>query len=141
MAARSSARNAPQRRICLCVDDDAVAISVAQEVLAQRDLVPVVASDLEQALNLARRKPPEVLLVNVDLSELGAASLMHILRANPAMQAAPVLALGKDAAPEASIKALQAGFFLYLVKPLDAAQFTEALDYALEFSARERAEL
>jgi putative two-component system response regulator len=123
------------------VDDDARAISVAQGVVAQRKLVLVVAPDLERALNLARRGRPEVILVNVERAGLGAATLMHILRANPATQAAPVLALGVDAAPEVSIKALEAGIFHYLVSPLDAAHLTEALDYALEFSALERAEL
>jgi DNA-binding response OmpR family regulator len=141
MAARSPSRNAQPRRTLLYVDDDAGAIRAARAVTAQRELALVVASDLEHALNLARRKPPEVMLVNLDLVALGAATLVHILRANPATHAAPVLALGADAAPEASIKALEAGIFHYLVRPLDAGHLAEALDYALEFSALERAEL
>ena len=141
MAPRSSTKNPPQRRTCLYVDDDPGAISVAQEVAAQRKLVLMVAPDLGQALNLARRRRPEVILVNLDLAALAAATVIQILRANPISQAAPVLALANDAAPRAAIKALEAGFFLYLAKPLEAERFTEALDYALEFSALERAEL
>jgi len=37
-------------------------------------------------------------------------------------------------------KALDAGFFLRLAKPLQAAPLLEALDYALEFNAVEQAE-
>jgi len=141
MAARSPSKPASPRRTFLYVDDNEAAISVARAVLAERDLAVAIAADMDQALTLARRKPPEVMLVNLDLAAVGAASLMQILRANPATQAAPVLALGKDAAPQAAIKALEAGFFLYLVQPLDATRLAEALDYALEFSALERSEL
>lgn len=116
-------------------------MSIAREVLVQRDLTLVIVPDLQRAMDFARRKPPEVMLVNVDLVALGAVNLIHILRANPATQAAPVIALGENAAPEAAVKALEAGFFQYLVRPLDARHLAEALDYALEFSALERAEL
>lgn len=141
MAARSPSKTALPRRTLLYVEDDAGAISVAREVIAKRDLVLAVAPDLDQAMTLARRKSPEVMLINVDLAALGAASLLKILRANPATQGAPVLALGRDASPKAALKALEAGVFLYLVRPLDAGHLSEALDYALEFSALERMEL
>jgi two-component system sensor histidine kinase/response regulator len=141
MAVRTSSESAPQRRAVLYVEQDAAAIHVARQVLAQRGLELTIAPDLARAMTLALRKPPELMLVNVEPAALGVASLMHILRANPATRAAPVLALGTDAAPEAAVKALEAGFFLYLVAPLDAAHLSEALDYALEFSALERAEL
>jgi DNA-binding NtrC family response regulator len=141
MAARPSRKTAPQRRTLLYVDDDAGAADVARRVLASRDLVLVLAPDLERALILARRNSPEVLLINVDLAALGLASLIYILRGNPGLQVAPLLALGGDAAPEAAARACYAGFFQYLARPLDSGHLTAALDFALEFSARERAEL
>jgi CheY-like chemotaxis protein len=142
MAARPPSTPAPTRRIFLYVDDEnEAAMSMAREIVAPRNLMLVMAPDLERAITLARRKPPEVMLINLDRAALDAASLMRVLRGNPATQAAPVLALGKDAAPEAAVKALEAGFFQYLVHPLDARRLTEALDYALEFSALERTEL
>src|SRR3954470_22422218 len=138
---KKPAQKPARRSSVVYVEGDDAAISVARAVLAQRNLALAVAADMEQACSLARRKPPEVILVNLDLAALGTARLIHLLRENPATQAAPVLAVGKDAAPEAAIKALEAGFFQYLVAPLDAGQLTEALDYALEFSALERTEL
>jgi hypothetical protein len=35
---------------------------------------------------------------------------------------------------------VHAGFFHYLAKPLEAVSFTAALEWALEFAARERSE-
>ena len=45
---------------------------------------------------------------------------MKLLRADPATENTPLLALGANAAPEAITKALEAGFFHYLTKPLRA---------------------
>jgi CheY-like chemotaxis protein len=141
MAAPSPSKSAPRRRTFLYVDNDEAAIAVAREVLAQRDLVLVTAADAERAVTLARRTRPEVMLINVDLAAAGAPGLLRLLDANPETQAVPVLALGRDAAPQAAVNALEAGFFHYLVSPLDARHLAAALDYALEFSALERTEL
>ena len=139
MATRTPARTAHR---LIYVEDDVVSICLVQQVVASRkQLALVTAADVGAALKLARREAPELILVNVDLGAVGAAGLLKILRANPAAQSCPILALGIDAAPEAAVRALEAGYFLYLVKPLQAPSFGDALDYALEFSALERAEL
>ena len=65
---------------------------------------------------------------------------MKLLRADPATENTPLLALGANAAPDAITKALEAGFFHYLTKPLQPEPFMQALDDALEFAALERAE-
>jgi len=51
-----------------------------------------------------------------------------------------LLALGANAAPEAIVKGLEAGFFQVLTKPLQAGPFMDALAFALEFAAVERSE-
>ena len=71
---------------------------------------------------------------------MSALEFMKVLRADPATETTPILALGANAAPEAIVKALQAGFFQVLTKPLQAGPFMEALDFALEFAAVERSE-
>ena len=141
MTARTPPKNAPRRCRLLYVEDDATSVELVQQVIgSRRHLVLVVALDMDEALKLARRERPEVMLINIDLAALGALALMQLLRANPATQAAPVLALGGDASPAAAVKGLEAGFFLYLTKPLQRGPLLDALDYALEFAAVERAE-
>ena len=125
----------------LYVENDAASLALVEELIADRkDLVLLGAADLELAMKLARRERPEVILVNVDLAALASVPLMETLRADPATQATPVLALGADATPKAAVKSLEAGFFLYLARPPQAGPLLEALDYALEFAALERAE-
>ena len=71
---------------------------------------------------------------------MSAAEFVKVLRAEPATETTPVLALAANTAPEAIVKALEAGFFQVLAKPLQAGPFMEALDFALEFTAVERSE-
>jgi CheY-like chemotaxis protein len=136
-------RNMPvsARRRLLYVEDHAESLALVERLLAGRKYPLLVrAPTLDLALKAARRSPPEVILINVELVGLAMPELMKRLRAEPATQAAPILALAADAAPEAMVKGLEAGVFLYLAKPLQAAPFIEAVDYALEFAAVERSE-
>ena len=65
---------------------------------------------------------------------------MKLVRADAATRHTPILALSANAAPGAMAKALEAGFFHYLIKPVQTEPFMQALGDALEFAARERAE-
>ena len=121
-------------------DDSASLALIGGLIAASKDLTLVHAPDLERAIPLARRERPEVMLINVDLAALGARELLRRLRAEPAAQAAPILAMGSDASPDVITKGLEAGWFLSLAKPLQAEPFMKALAFALEFAAVERAE-
>lgn len=128
-------------RAMLYVEDHADSVALVKTLLAGReDLLLLHAADANLGLELARTAPPEAILINLDLAGMSALEFMKALRADPATQATPILALGANAAPEAVVKALEAGFFQVLSKPLQAGPFMEALDFALEFAAVERSE-
>lgn len=140
MIARTIAKSAPRRRL-LYVEAHAASVARVERLLAGRnDLLLMHARSLDVALKQARAEPPELMLIDVDLVAIGARELMKLLRANPATQDAPILALGANMAPDTVVKGLEAGFFHYLTKPVDGEALMEALAYALEFSAQERAE-
>jgi CheY-like chemotaxis protein len=144
MIARAILKTGPRRCRLLYIEDHAESVARVERLLAsRRDLLLLHAADLNLGIKMARSKRPEVILINVDLrgiGELCAVGLMALLRADPALQTTPILALDGNAAPGAIVKGLEAGFFCYLTKPLKAAPFMEALAYALEFAALERTE-
>ena len=141
MSARAIPKTAPRRSRLLYVESDVDSVALVMRLVAARkDLVLLHAADMDLAFKLARREHPEVLLINLDLADLGAVPLMQLLRANPATQAAPILALSANAAADVIVNTLEAGFFHYLTKPVQAEPFMQALAYALEFTALERAE-
>lgn len=140
--ARATPKAAPRRRRLLYIEDHAESIALVEGLLAGRkDLLLLRAADTNLGIEQSRAERPDVILINIDLPGPGsAASLVKLLRAEPATGAAPILALGAGVAPEAIVKGLEAGFFQCLAKPLQAGPFLEALAFALEFAAVERSE-
>jgi CheY-like chemotaxis protein len=130
-----------KRSKVLYVEDHADSIALVETLLAGRkDLQLLRAMDAKLAIKLARAERPEAILIDIDLTGMSAVEFMKVLRADPAMAATPILALGANTAPAAIVRALEAGFFQYLTKPLQAGAFMEALAFALEFAAVERSE-
>ena len=141
MLARAIPKTGPRRRRLLYVEEHAESLALVKQLLAgRRDLLLLHAADLSLGIKLARTKHPEVILIDIDLPSLDAIHLMKLLRADPATPTAPIIALSANAAPDAIVDGLEAGFFLYLTKPVQGVPLMEALDYALEFAALERAE-
>ena len=130
-----------KRSRLLYVEDQPGGVAAVEQLIAGRsDLLLLHAANPDLAIKLARRSRPEVILLNTDPPGIDALAFMKLVRADPAIQSTPILALSADAAPEAMTKALEAGFFHYLIKPLKPEPFIEALEYALQFAAQERSE-
>jgi CheY-like chemotaxis protein len=142
MIARALPKTDPSRCRLLYIEDHAESIALVEKLLARRkDLVLLHAADTNLGIERSRSERPDVILINIDLPGPGsAASLVRLLRADPATEAAPILALCGNLAPEAIIRGLEAGFFQVLTKPLQAGPFMEALAFALEFAAAEQSE-
>ena len=141
MIARAIPKTGPRRCTLLYVEDHAESVALVEALLAGRkDLLLLHAADAKLGIELARTERPEAILIDIDLAGMSALEFMKVLRADPATETTPILALGANAAPEAIVNALEAGFFQYLTKPLQAGAFMEALAFALEFAAVERSE-
>ena len=69
--------------------------------------------------------------MDINLPGICGTEAMHMLRANPETAHIPVIALSANAVPRDIERALDAGFFDYLTKPIKVDQFMEALDKAL----------
>lgn len=141
VAFQPQAAGGAARRRLLYVEDRPESVRLVEQIVARRtDVLLLCAANVNLGIELARAEQPEVIFMNIDLPGIGAIQLMQLLRADPATRNAPILALSANAAPDAVAKALEAGFFHYLTRPMKAELFMEALGDALEFAARERAE-
>ena len=141
MIARTIPKTGPRRCRLLYVEDHAESVALLETLLAGRkDLRLLRAMDANLAIKLARTERPEAILIDIDLAGMSELEFMKVLRADPATETTPILALAANATPAAIVKALEAGFFQVLAKPLQAGAFMEALAFALEFTAVERSE-
>jgi signal transduction histidine kinase/CheY-like chemotaxis protein len=113
----------------LVVDDDEGSRQVIAAHLESHRAVVLTAASAAQALELLEREHPDVLLADVAMPGEDGYSLIRKLRAMPAPGAAtiPAVAVTAFARDEDRRHALQAGFQLHLVKPIDPRSLVQAV--------------
>jgi PAS domain S-box-containing protein len=124
----------PMRTI-LYVEDNPANLELVEQLVARRpELRLLSAADGNLGIEFARAYLPEVILMDINLPGISGLEAMEILRTAPATSHIPIIALSANAVPRDIEKALEAGFFNYLTKPIKVSQFMEALDVALAYS-------
>jgi CheY-like chemotaxis protein len=85
----------------------------------------------EEAEGLARRHRPEIVLLDLQLPDVGGEEVLRRLKADPATAELPVVVISADVDPEHIERVLAAGAREYLTKPLDVARFRAVVDSLL----------
>jgi PAS domain S-box-containing protein len=127
--------NGAAPRMVLYVEDNPANLELVEQIVARRtDLRLMSAADGALGVEFARTCLPEVIVMDLNLPGISGIEAMKILRADPTTAHIPVIALSANAVPRDIEKALEAGFFSYLTKPINVLQFMETLDAALAFA-------
>src|SRR6185312_8732379 len=95
------------------------------------------ASDGLRALEMARARPPELILTDVMMPKLNGFGLLREIRRSPGLAETPVILLSARAGEESRVEGLEAGADDYLVKPFAAKELLARVRAHLE-SARVR---
>ncbi|HET6718142.1 MAG TPA: ATP-binding protein, partial [Rhodocyclaceae bacterium] len=126
--------DAPLRTL-LYIEDNPANLELVEQLVARRpDLHLLSAADANLGIEFARAYLPELILMDLNLPGLGGVEAMKILHADPNTAHIPIIALSANAVPRDIEKALAAGFFNYLTKPIKVGEFMAALDAALAFA-------
>ncbi len=130
---------APQHTL-LYVEDNPANLELVEQIIARRpDLRLLSAADANIGIEFARAYLPEVILMDINLPGISGVEAMKILHADPATAHIPIIALSANALKHDIDKALAAGFFNYLTKPIKVNAFMDALDVALKYAQTARA--
>jgi len=122
-------------RTLLYVEDNPANLELVEQLIARRpDLHLLSAADGNLGVEFARVYQPEVILMDINLPGIGGIEAMKILRADPSTAHIPIIALSANAVRRDIERALEAGFFNYLTKPIKVNEFMDALDVALQYS-------
>jgi CheY-like chemotaxis protein len=122
-------------RTLLYVEDNPASLELVEQLLSRRaNLRLLSAADGNLGIEYARTFHPDVILMDINLPGVGGLDAMRILRADPATAHIPIIAISANAVPRDIEKALAAGFFRYLTKPIKVNEFMAALDLALALS-------
>jgi signal transduction histidine kinase/CheY-like chemotaxis protein len=129
------AEGAPVRAV-LYVEDNPANLELVEQLIARRpDLRLMGAADGNLGIEFARLYQPAVILMDINLPGISGIEALKLLRADPSTAHIPVIALSANAVRRDIDKALEAGFFSYLTKPIKVALFMDALDLALKSAA------
>ncbi len=131
---------AADRPAILHVEDNLANIQLVERVLAQRPgvrLIPAMQGRL--GLELARQHHPVLVLLDLNLADVGGEEVLRALRDDPVTATIPVVIISADAMPRQVQRLLSAGATAYLTKPIDVRQLLELVDRALATGADEPA--
>jgi CheY-like chemotaxis protein len=110
----------------LVVLDQHVPLGLA--LVGEEDRTTAEGADDE---GLARRHRPEIVLLDLQLPDVGGEEVLRRLKTDPATAELPVVVISADVDPEHIERVLAAGAREYLTKPLDVARFRAVVDSLL----------
>lgn len=110
-------RNTKDRRTILIVEDDPSIAEILEYNLNHEGYETRKAGDGLQALEEARREPPDLVLLDLMLPGMNGLDLCRHLKADPATAAAPVIMLTVRSSEQDVVTGLDSGAEDYITKP------------------------
>ena len=112
----------------LYIEDHASNVRLVEHLLAKYSWLRLLsASSGEIGLELARREPPDLVLLDLHLPGMSGLEVLAALRADERTSAIPVAALSADATRATIERTLDAGITAYLTKPLNVEHLLHTL--------------
>lgn len=105
--------------LVLVVDDNPVNSKLVRVVLTCAGYEVLTAGDAVEALSLMARRPPQLVLMDLQLPGMDGLELTRLIKAAPATAHVPVVALTAYAMRGDEERALAAGCAGYIAKPID----------------------
>jgi PAS domain S-box-containing protein len=113
----------------LYIEDNLANIALVERVIAKRPGIGLLtAQQGGLGLELALEHQPELVLLDLNLPDLGGEEVMQRLLADPRTADIPIVLLSADTTVSKADRLLAAGAREYVVKPLDVARFLEVID-------------
>jgi CheY-like chemotaxis protein len=125
-------------RTLLYIEDNRADLKLVEQIIARHPNIRMLtAVNGNSGIEIARESEPDVILMDINLSDISGFKALKLLRSNPTTAHIPVIALSANAMPLNIESGLEEGFFRYLTKPIKLNEFMDALDVTLEFAGKQ----
>ena len=104
--------------LILVADDTAESLAFMNEALASAGYTVLVAMDGAQALNIARRMPPDLIMLDAMMPNMDGFEACRALKADADLEDIPVIFLTGLSDPDDVVRGLELGGVDYLTKPV-----------------------
>ncbi|MEY4640043.1 MAG: hypothetical protein RLZZ227_37 [Pseudomonadota bacterium] len=132
----ASSAGRDMRKTVLYIEDNPANLIVLQELMSHRpDIRLLSALNGIDGVAVARAELPDAILLDMRLPDVHGLDVAAMLAANPETASIPLIAFTANAMPQDISKAMDAGFFHYLTKPINVDEMMRTLDRALGLTA------
>ncbi|HVF50834.1 MAG TPA: response regulator [Pyrinomonadaceae bacterium] len=125
----------------LVVDDYEDLRSLTKRAVESFGYAVVEASNGQEAIEVARRELPDVILMDLSMPMLDGFAAILRIRRQAGLQDVPIVACSAHAAPQLRADALSAGCCAYLTKPVDINLLQATLAEILRAAAPDAGDL
>lgn len=115
----------------LVVDDTPANLSVLTQMLSRKDYEVRVAPNGKLALQSAQSKPPQLILLDINMPGLDGYQVCEQLKANPKTSAIPIIFISALDGADNKVKAFQIGGVDYITKPFETVEVLARIDNQL----------
>lgn len=121
----------------LLTEDDSDNMDLFTYVLQRAGYMVLQAHNGVEALEIAQRELPNLILMDLAMPEMDGWTAAEKLKNNPATQDIPIVALTVRSLPEDKIRAIEAGVNGYMTKPMNLNNFIRQVANYVEPAADE----
>jgi DNA-binding response OmpR family regulator len=115
----------------LIIDDEPEMLALLQEALERRGHQVITAQNGLAGLNQARRRLPDLVLLDVLLGDMDGYSVCEILRSQPSTANTPVILMTALAGEMARLHGFESGAIDYVSKPVHLRDVVRRIESAL----------
>ncbi|MDM8558439.1 hybrid sensor histidine kinase/response regulator [Candidatus Parabeggiatoa sp. HSG14] len=126
------------KKVVLIVDDNSQNLRVLGNILKENGLSPAFAKNGVKGLNSAKKKLPDLILLDIMMPEMNGFEVCEKLKQYPTTKDIPVIFLTAKTEKEDIIKGLEQGAVDYVTKPFNTKELMTRVNTHLELkSAKE----
>lgn len=125
----SNTKQINQFHTILYIEDNPINVMLMKNIITQRKNLKIITSSLaETGIEIAKSQPIDLILMDINLSNMNGLEAVRILKYNPQTKEIPVYALSASAMKEDIERGLANGFNDYITKPINIEAFFLKLD-------------
>lgn len=118
--------------LILIAEDDAKNLALVRHLLQISGYATIEAADGKEAIELAREKRPDLILMDINMPVMNGIEAAKVLKSDPKTNDIPLVAFTAFAGSKDRSIILSAGYCEYFTKPIDIKPFVKRISEYLD---------
>ena len=118
--------------IILIVEDNEKNMKLVRDILQHKGHATLEARTGEEGAQLAIERRPDLILMDIQLPGIDGIEALRRIRAQPALDAMPVIAVSASVMPDDQHHIVSSGFDAFLTKPISLKPFVATVERLLK---------